>query len=425
MRICFVADARSPIARNWIRWFVQRGHSVCVISSYFAPADSIPGSELHCVPLFVNRFARIQHNGSMRSSGTSSIVSPLLAELRTGRLAEMLHAMKDWVAPLELRAHSKKYRKILGAFRPDIVHAMRIPYEGMMAAVAVDHSPFLISIWGNDLTLHATTSRLSAMLTRHSLDRADALHSDCTRDIRLASTEWGFAALKPTIVLPGGGGIQTDEFFPGRVTPQISSELGVHRGAPVVINPRGFRPGSVRSDTFFRAIPTVLRNRPDTVFIALGMANNPIAKRWIERYNVGASVRLLGRVSRDQMAELFRLAWINVSISEHDGLPNTLLESLACGAFPVVGDIESLREWIEDGVNGFLVPPDNPDAVAAAILRAIDDTELRRSAAAKNHRMIEARADHSKVMPLAEKFYADVIAYRKEAESRLSAGARS
>jgi glycosyltransferase involved in cell wall biosynthesis len=155
------------------------------------------------------------------------------------------------------------------------------------------------------------------------------------------------------------------------------------------------------------------------------MANNPIAKRWIERYNVGASVRLLGRVSRDQMAELFRLAWINVSISEHDGLPNTLLESLACGAFPVVGDIESLREWIEDGVNGFLVPPDNPDAVAAAILRAIDDTELRRSAAAKNHRMIEARADHSKVMPLAEKFYADVIAYRKEAESRLSAGARS
>ena len=90
-----------------------------------------------------------------------------------------------------------------------------------------------------------------------------------------------------------------------------------------------------------------------------------------------------------------------------------------------MGDIESLREWIEDGVNGFLVPPDNPDAVAAAILRAIDDTELRRSAAAKNHRMIEARADHSKVMPLAEKFYADVIAYRKEAESRLSAGARS
>jgi glycosyltransferase involved in cell wall biosynthesis len=159
-------------------------------------------------------------------------------------------------------------------------------------------------------------------------------------------------------------------------------------------------------------MPQVLKRRPDTLFIAVGMKDNPIAERWIERLNVRTSVRLLGDQSRNQMAELFKIACISLSITEHDGLPNTLLESLACGAFPVVGDIESLREWIEHGVNGFLVPPGDPDAVAAAILRAIDDSELRRSAAAQNRAMIEARADHSKVMPLAEKFYSDVIASR-------------
>lgn len=424
MRICFIADARSPIARNWIQWFVQRGHTVCVISSYPAPADSIPGAEVHCVSLYVNRFAKIRHNGSTGSNGSSSFLSPLLAELRTGRLSQWFHEMKDSVAPMELQFHVKQYKEVLESFQPEIVHAMRIPYEGMMAAAAVEQFPLVISIWGNDLTLHAAASRLSAKLTRRSLERADALHSDCRRDIRLASSDWGFDASKPTAVLPGGGGIQMDRFAPGTPDPQLCRELNIPPNSPVIINPRGFRPGSVRSDTFFRAIPVVLRSRPDTVVIALGMAKNPIAQRWVDSYGIGQSVRLLGSVSRERMAALFRLSWISVSISEHDGLPNTLLESLACGAFPVVGDIESIREWIDDGVNGFLVSPGDADAAAAAILRAIEDKQLRRTAAAMNRAMIEARADHSKVMPQAESFYKKVVASHGEARLSLGAVAR-
>jgi glycosyltransferase involved in cell wall biosynthesis len=391
---------------------VQSGHSVCVISTYVAPSDSIPGSEMHCIPLLVNRFARIRHSGSLRSNGSSSLASPLLAEFRTGRLSLVSQVMKHWAAPLELRLHVKKLRKVLDEFNPDIVHAMRIPYEGMLAAEAVQHSPLLISVWGNDLTLHASVSRLNGTLTRRSLGHADALHSDCERDIRLASSEWGFSPLKPSIVLPGGGGVQIDRFAPGPPSPHLLSELRIPAGAPVVINPRGFRPGSVRSDTFFKAIPIVLRARPDTIVLAIGMANNSVAERWISKFGIAASVRLLGKVRREQMAELFRMAWVNISISEHDGLPNTLLESLACGVFPVAGDIESIREWIEDGVNGLLVPPGDADAVAAAVLRAIDDGELRRSAAMKNREAVEMRGDYAKIMPLAEKFYEKVISFR-------------
>lgn len=44
------------------------------------------------------------------------------------------------------------------------------------------------------------------------------------------------------------------------------------------------------------------------------------------------------------MAYLFRLADVTVSLSEDDGTPNTLLEAVACGCFPIAGDIESVRE---------------------------------------------------------------------------------
>lgn len=54
------------------------------------------------------------------------------------------------------------------------------------------------------------------------------------------------------------------------------------------------------------------------------------------------------------MAELFRLSSVAVSPSLHDGTPNTLLEAMDCGCIIVTGDIESVREWINDGENGSL-----------------------------------------------------------------------
>jgi glycosyltransferase involved in cell wall biosynthesis len=53
-------------------------------------------------------------------------------------------------------------------------------------------------------------------------------------------------------------------------------------------------------------------------------------------------------------ADVFRGAQIVVSPSIHDGTPNSLLEAMACGCFPVAGDLESIREWITHGQNGLL-----------------------------------------------------------------------
>jgi glycosyltransferase involved in cell wall biosynthesis len=195
-------------------------------------------------------------------------------------------------------------------------------------------------------------------------------------------------------VIPGSGGIRTDVFYP----PSASVET------PLVVNPRGFR-AYVRNDIFFQAIPLVLKERPDARFACAGMAGERQVLNWIEKLGVGSAVELLAPRPHAEMAELFRSAQVVVSPTTHDGTPNTLLEALACGCFPVAGDLESIREWIISGKNGLLVDAGDPSALAAAILRGLNESALRRQAAEQNAAIIAERAEYTRNMARAAEFY--------------------
>jgi glycosyltransferase involved in cell wall biosynthesis len=110
------------------------------------------------------------------------------------------------------------------------------------------------------------------------------------------------------------------------------------------------------------------------------------------------------------MADLFRKAQVAVSLSTHDGTPNTLLEAMACGCFPVAGDLESVREWIEPGVNGLLVDPGDAAAAAKAIVEGLQRPKLRQSALEMNVRMVRERAEYGRVMLEAEGFFRELRA---------------
>ncbi|HJS28407.1 MAG TPA: glycosyltransferase family 4 protein, partial [Anaerolineales bacterium] len=282
---------------------------------------------------------------------------------------------------------------------PELVHAMRLPYEGMAAALADPAAPLLISIWGNDFTLHASRTPLTGRYTRLAMARTNALHTDCRRDARLA-LEWGFPQSRPLAVLPSGGGVQLDLFYP----PEKALPVGTGTARVEVINPRGLR-AYVRNDTFFQAVPMVIEQQPDVRFVCPGMAGTQAPARWLDRYGGGSSVSLLPKQTRQEMAGLFRRARIAVSLTAHDGTPNTLLEAMASGCYPIAGDLESLREWITPGINGALVDPGNPREVADAILSALDDPGRLASAADFNLRLIQEKAEYRQVMAQAEEFY--------------------
>jgi glycosyltransferase involved in cell wall biosynthesis len=416
LKICFVADARSPIALNWISHFTKRDHSVHVISTYPGAVGDVPGARLHSVPLAFSRLGQSEKAGVRMANGRRrSKLKNSLAGLRSGVLSSLSLNAHLWVTPFELHRHVPAVRALINQISPDLVHAMRIPFEGILAAKATPWNvPLVISVWGNDFTLCAESNPLIARQTRLALARAYALHCDCRRDLDLAIRAWGFDPKKPSVVLPGAGGVQASLFHPGQPDSRFRRELSIPDDAPVVLNPRGFR-GYVRNDVFFRAIPSILMQYPNAIFVCPGMQGSPIAGKWVRRLAVQESVRLLPSVPREKMAELFRLACVAVSPSLHDGTPNTLLEAMACGCFPVAGDIESVREWLTDKENGLLCDPTDPEALARAIVCALGDEEMRTHAREVNVQLIAERAEYTKVMQQAEEFYFKIV-QRKQAE---------
>ncbi|MEW6405559.1 MAG: glycosyltransferase family 4 protein, partial [Chloroflexota bacterium] len=310
----------------------------------------------------------------------------------------------QYLGPLTLSHSARKLRALIKETQPDLIHAMRIPYEGMLASSAHpavqlqgERTPLVISIWGNDFTLHAPSNFLMKRATRKVMQAASALHADCHRDVRLAA-DWGLDKSKPSLVVPGNGGIRTDVFHP--------PEQPVKE--PVIINPRGIR-AYVRNDSFFKAIPLVLAKRPDARFVCSSMAGETQAIQWTKELGIEHAVQLKPPLPYAQMADVFRSAQIIVSPSIHDGTPNTLLEGMACGCFPIAGELESIREWITPNQNGLLVTSGDPHSIADAILLALAREDLRHEAAGLNAKIIAARAEYTRCMELAGEFYEECI----------------
>jgi glycosyltransferase involved in cell wall biosynthesis len=105
----------------------------------------------------------------------------------------------------------------------------------------------------------------------------------------------------------------------------------------------------------------------------------------------GPNVRFLGHVDRDGLPALYADADVLVMPSRSDPWGMVLNEAALAG-LPLVSTSAAgaAHELIEDGVNGFRVPPDDPEALRAALARLVEDEPFRR-AAGERSRMIAAR----------------------------------
>ncbi len=159
-----------------------------------------------------------------------------------------------------------------------------------------------------------------------------------------------------------------------------------------------------------RAIPIVLREEPQARFLIAGDgAERGILERDVKNLSMDSSVKFLGRVPHGEMPDLLAQSDIYVSTSHFDGTSVSLLEALAAGAFPVVTDIPSNREWISDGDNGYLVPQEDENLLAKKIVEAIRNRRLVREACAKNREIVEKRAYWRKNIRRITELYQNVI----------------
>lgn len=101
------------------------------------------------------------------------------------------------------------------------------------------------------------------------------------------------------------------------------------------------------------------------------------ARTRIGEMTIEESVTVQNWLSPDDVAELLASSDVFVLPSRSEGQPMALLEAMAHGLCAIAGAVGGIPEMIEDGHSGLLVPPDDVDALVAALLRVLGDAELR------------------------------------------------
>ena len=122
----------------------------------------------------------------------------------------------------------------------------------------------------------------------------------------------------------------------------------------------------------------VCQEHADIKFILTGKGTiKKYLERKISELGLKNNFYFAGFVDRGTLLEYYQNATVYVLPSYYEGLPTTLLEAMSCGIPSIATDVEGSSELIKDGETGLLVPPRDPNRLAEAILRLLDDVELR------------------------------------------------
>jgi glycosyltransferase involved in cell wall biosynthesis len=142
-------------------------------------------------------------------------------------------------------------------------------------------------------------------------------------------------------------------------------------------------------------MPTVVRDVPDAVLLVTEYAADPeyrqqIAHR-IKELGLEKHVQFCGHVAHADMPEYYSLAEITVAVPSSDGLPQTLLEGMACETPSVLARLPRYEEIVEDRVSAYFVD-DHPEAIAAGIIELFNAPQLRATIARNAIAIVRERA---------------------------------
>lgn len=154
--------------------------------------------------------------------------------------------------------------------------------------------------------------------------------------------------------------------------------------------------------------PAVVREFPSTRFVFVGDGELRMSfEQRVARLELGANFIFLGR--RADVPEILSCCDIAVLPSRAEGLPNAILEYMAAQLPAIATRVGGNIELIEDGVTGLLVPPENAQALAAALLQLLRDADLARRLGANGHEFAARNFSFEKLVSDVDALYSELL----------------
>ncbi|MCW4002196.1 MAG: glycosyltransferase, partial [Candidatus Bathyarchaeota archaeon] len=171
-------------------------------------------------------------------------------------------------------------------------------------------------------------------------------------------------------------GVDTNLFYPMNKE-ECRAKLGLPKNRILVLTVRRlvYKNGL---DTLIESASLLTRGHPRLVFIVVGKGpNRNLIEKRVRELSLEENVKLAGFVPERLLPYYYNAAdYFVVPSSSGEGLPLVLLEAMACGLPVIATIVGGIPEIIENMVNGVLVPPRNPEAMAKTISTLLSNKEL-------------------------------------------------
>lgn len=287
------------------------------------------------------------------------------------------------------------FRRVVKRIKPDIVHAGPIQTCAFIAVLS-GFRPILTKSWGYDLVKDADSSKWMQWVTRYTLKRSAFFTSDAnvTRD---KAVSFG---MNPENVVIFPWGVNIERFHPEmEEKPKKKAKSSTRKTTDkkdksiTLFCNRTWEP-IYGIDVLAKAFVKVAQQNPDVNLILLGGGSQgPKIRQIFTNGGVMDRVHFGGQVGQRDLPRWYHMADIYISPSHVDGSSVSLLEALACGMPSLVSDIPGNKEWIEEGVNGWLFRDGNADDLAEKILLVIKSKKSWGRIGKAARKTVEERAD--------------------------------
>jgi glycosyltransferase involved in cell wall biosynthesis len=384
IKICMIGNADSIHVQRWARHFAEKGFEV-ILLSFYQPVTKFTGNPSV-------RFVRARADGGRRAGVRSAAAM--------GRFPGVLRL----VTAARLK-RSGFYRE-LERINPDVLHAHYVSDYGFLAALSGRH-PMVVSAWGSDLLVDPRLSVITRRLVRWVLARADLVTYNSSQ-LGDAARAMGASPERALQVVLGVGGEMLDALGSSTVTPSDRE--------PIIVSQRSLERQLYNVDQVIMAMPEVLKRVPAARLMVGGEgALEGQLRDLARRLDVGHAVEFTGMATWPAgLAVRLGTAAVYVSVPSSEGTSVTLLEAMAAGAYPVVSDLPSNREWVS-GEGGSVVPVRQVAPLAEAVATALLDPTRRSSAAKHNWKVIEERGSWDVNMGRMEKAYRELATVGRQA----------